>query len=77
MDTIDAIDIIDESRVVEYIILSVQGNATDVTEGIHEMQRIDASVGRAERCYHGLGAMRTQCSIGRWGCYRMMEWKWK
>ena len=22
----------------------------------------------------GLGAMWTQCSKGRWGCYWMMEW---
>ena len=44
MDTIDAIDIIDESRVVEYIILSVKGNALGVTEGIDGIEGKYASV---------------------------------
>ena len=39
---------------MEYIILSVQGNALGVTEGIDEMKRKDALVGRAGRCYHRL-----------------------
>ena len=33
-------------------ILSVHDNALGVTEGIDDMQRIDASVGRGGRCYH-------------------------
>ena len=39
---------------MEYIILSVKGNALGATEGIDEMDSIDASVGRAEKCYHWL-----------------------
>ena len=39
---------------MEYIILSVQGNATGVTEEIDEMNGTDASVGRAGRCYQWL-----------------------
>ena len=60
IDTIDVIDSItcnrriDEAEGVEYIILSVQDNALGVTEGLDDMQGIDASVGRAGRCYHWL-----------------------
>ena len=39
---------------MEYIILSVKGNAAGVTEGIDGIDGIDASVGRAGRCYHWL-----------------------
>ena len=58
MDTIDAIDAIDEAEGVEYIILSVQGNALGVTERIDGIEGNDASVGRAGRCYHRLKSFR-------------------
>jgi hypothetical protein len=39
---------------VDYIILSVKGNAVGVTKGIDGIDGKDESVGRVGRCYHWL-----------------------
>ena len=53
---------------MEYIILSVHGNAKGVTEGIDEMDSIDASVGRAEKCYHWLKSYEQMVLNAHEGC---------
>ena len=45
------------------------------TDGIDGIERIDASVGRAGRCYHWLKSYADSMLNRRWGCYWMMEWK--
>ena len=59
MDTIDAIDIIDDKKIVE-------------TEEIDGIEGNDASVGRARRCYHRLRSYADSMLKRKMGLLRKM-----